>query len=196
MVIAVLVNDNSPAYQGKILNCTDTLGTPLQLFTIADTYDLLSNQVDVFAGIAPSTGADSVSCTGVAINNLTIAEFSNVQYFGNDNALDTTGTAAGSPITSNSLTTLVPNEVLFSVAAPGTGTATLGVSSPFTTTSSNANTNTAPEYDIVTTVTGYTSSFTISGNTGNKWAIALAGFRPGGGVVAPAGGFRHQLIDN
>jgi len=168
--------------------CTDSLGTNFQLVVFNNFYKAAFAGIHVFVGKATSGGADTVTC---GLNIGSMVELSNAQIFGNDNVL-TTSNNTGSPITSGSLTTLVPNEFLLGVGAGYTNASTLTVSSPFTSIAGSI--NQASGYEIATTVTGYTVSFTMSANTDGHWQIVLLGIRPDGGSVAAAVGVRHRVV--
>lgn len=169
---------------GPIQECTDTLNTTYQHIALLayNSATVTVREMDILAGIAPSNGADVVTCQGGSLRS--IAEFSNAQYFGNDNTAVTLNTTA-TPIT-EALTTLVPNELIVTFGNVYTSTGTLVLGSPFTAFDTTL--QSIPGYDLATTVTGYTASYTMASNTDGHWAIALAGFRPGAGAVAPSGG--------
>jgi hypothetical protein len=66
----------------------------------------------------------------------------------------------------------------------------LAISSPFTSTTIALNSFRAG-YQIVTSITGYTSSYTLSTNT-SDWTIIVGSFRPTRTGTAPTGGVRHR----
>jgi large repetitive protein len=193
-LILVSRSDNFGTFPNGLLGlCTDTLGTSFQI--------LVANHPDVgqqfdsvyYAGIAPSTGADTVNCHVSSASDVWSAEeISNVGNFGNLNANITQGSSA-SPITSNSLTTLSYGMLLVGNGIGFTSTATLAIQSPFTAFTANANPNEG--YEVVTTATGYTVSFTETSNTNGHWSIALLAFWPTGGAAASGTTARHQIID-
>ena len=170
-----VVADDVVSGISDVLECADSLGTPLNYIGEVAVGGPSSTDktrfIYAYAGIAPSSGADTVTCTGVR----SIAEIQNAAYFGSDNMLATRGSSS-SPISSGSLTTLVPNEIVVAVAEGYTPATSLSVSSPFTAIGSA--TNSAAGYDVISTITGYTASFTMTGNTDGRWAILLMGFRP------------------
>jgi len=169
----------------KVGYCTDTIGTPFKLLTlipnrIIDPTNLYL--ISVIAGIAPSSAADTVTCNGLKI--MAISEWSNANFIAADNAGFTRGsTASPVTVTSNSLTTLVPNELIFANCTGLTQTGTMTVQAPFTQIGTGF--MFATGYRLVTTVTGYTESCAMAGNTANVWTFALIGLRPSGGTVVP-----------
>lgn len=170
--------------------CTDTLGTPFQLIFFENnqaTNNISVNRIQIYAGIAPSTGADTVTC---GLSNTGIAEFSNVGLSDilNDNTGFTIGnTATPATVTSNSLSTLVVNELILGSCQAFTALATMTVDSPFTSVGA-VNQVMNLGYRIVTTATGYTMSCDEASNTSGQWAFGLVALRPSGGAAAPAGG--------
>jgi len=176
-----------PAFQGNIAQkCTDSLGTvftPILLGAVT-TFGAL----EMWSGVAPASGADTVSCS--ALQN--VIEIANAQPFVDGNAFVVTINNTGSPITSGSLTTLAPNSILVAMANGATLLTNLTVSAPFTGLSSA--TNNVGSYDIVTTATGYTVSYTMSGNTDGHWIIGLMPLRPTTGAVRPPVRHRAQVI--
>lgn len=132
--------------------------------------------VALFAGIAPTSGADTVTIhSNDFAGKQIISEFANAQLFFDQEV--TNHGSGGATITSGTLTTLVPNELLYTAGLGFTAATTLTLQSPFTTDTSSAS-YAASGYDVVTTVTGYTASYSMSGNTNGNWAIVLSGFRP------------------
>ncbi|HWC97236.1 MAG TPA: putative Ig domain-containing protein [Candidatus Sulfopaludibacter sp.] len=181
----------------KFTYCTDTAGTPLQLVA-ARTQLPVSGQVSIqqiFAGIAPTGGADTISC-GTLADIYSIAEFSGVMYAANDDTLVTRGTTTSpATVTSGSLTTLIPNALITGLCYANSGSSTMTVDSPFTAVGSTAF-SMRLGYRVVTTVTGYTMSCDEASNTSGNWMFLLAGFRPGGGAAAPGpSGVRHRVVE-
>lgn len=177
--------------------CTDTVGTNLQLLSKLDFQSVISNQsrtIAFYGGVAPSSGADIVQC---GFNGVTgIWELSNVQFFGNENVgAGLRGTSA-SPITSSSLTTIVPNELLFSTGATYTTSASNAIQSPFTAPPGNSGWFSSTGSNAATTVTGYTSSFAFTGNGDTGWGISgILGIRPGSnGIIAPPSATNQTTI--
>jgi hypothetical protein len=170
-------NGGSPSGSGAVQLCTDSRGTVFQHVVLTGFNSTTANvrQVDVLAGIAQSTGSDTVTCSSIR----SIMEFSNAGYFGNENTVATVNTTA-TPIT-QALTTLVPNEAIVTIGAVYTSSGTLVLGSPFTAL--NTTLQDVVGYDVVTTATSYTASYTMASNTDGHWAIGLAGFRPGAGAV-------------
>ena len=62
---------------------------------------------------------------------------------------------------------------------------TMTVQSPFSIVGSQTISSANDGYDIVTSVTAYTATFSKSGTAGDGWGIGLFSLRPTGG--APAG---------
>lgn len=168
--------------------CSDTLGTPFKLLFFQNNQvanNISVTRIMVFAGVAPSTGADTVSCTASVTG---IGEFTNVKSNISDNTLFTSGnTASPATVTSGTLTTLVPNELIVGACTSFTAASTMTVDSPFTSVGAvNAIMNLG--YRIVTTASGYTMSCDEASNTSGQWAFGLVALRPSGGAAAPAGG--------
>jgi hypothetical protein len=173
--------------QGAGVPCTDSVGTVYKHMYL-DFMGASSNEasLNIQAGVAGSSGANTVTCAGGSLI-FSLSEFSNAQLFGVDNIVSNKGTSA-SPISSPSLTTLVPNELLWAMdAGVSTGTI-LTAQAPFTDIGPNFSLDAG--YQAVTTVTGYTSSFTMTLNADGHWNTILLGLRPGGG--APATTTRHK----
>jgi hypothetical protein len=71
-------------------NCTDSLGTSFKTYTLYSYHTTTTNAlgfIQITAGIAPSTGADTVSCGASLL--LSIGEFSNINYLAMDNIVGT-----------------------------------------------------------------------------------------------------------
>ncbi len=147
------------------------------------------NYANVQAGYAAGSGADTVTCLGSAIFSET--ELSNAQLFGIDNVVSNKGTSA-SPISSATLTTLVPNEILYAMDTGVSSATVLTAQAPFTDLGPNFSFDAG--YQPVTTVTGYSSSFTMTLNADGHWNTFLAGFRPSAGAVARNIRHRAQVI--
>ncbi len=182
---------NGGAGTGAIMACIDTLNTTFQHILLRQYNSTTINvrQIDILAGIAPSNGADVVSCTAGSLRGA--AEFSNAQYFGGDNTVVTVNNTS-TPIT-QALTTIVPNELVVTFGNVYTSTGTLVLGAPFTAFDTAL--QSIPGYDLATTVTSYTASYTMALNTDGHWAIGLAGFRPGAGAIAPSGQKLHVKQD-
>jgi hypothetical protein len=177
---------------------TDSLSTP---FYIVDSYWLnfgvgTGNALFVWWGQAPSGGADTVTCNGVSGGNITIAEFA-AQPFVDAHAVTIGSGATGSvTITSSSLSTIVPNEPLYSAGFVYGGSNT-AVVAPLVTCCTRANVQTDAGSQVVTTVTGYTESFTTASATDGHWVIDLLALRPpSNGSTAPvtSGGAKSQIF--
>jgi hypothetical protein len=197
---AIVASMNFNAVRSQISYCTDTLGTPFQLIAAwpakvnpanGQTSTIFSELI--VAGTAPSSGSDTVTCGSESAPTslgflVAMGEFSGVSYFANDNTTATRGNNA-SPvtITSSTLTTLVPNELIFGSCFGNTGGSTNTVNAPFSVVGTNT-VNPSTGYRIVTTVAGYTMSCDQANNNNTYWLIGLAGLRPSGGPVSPPGG--------
>lgn len=196
--LVLAVNYGAPGgLSGLARACTDTLGTPLKPIAYTTWITAAGNThgLELSAGIAPSGGADTVTCG----NLYAIGEFSGVMFAGPGSNGVTTGNNSGAvTITSSTLTTLVPNEVV--VALCGTVsdvTTTITVDSPLTAIGSGS--GMASGYDVVSTVTGYTFSCDKPATTAgakSDWAIVLNGFRPSAGAVSNTPGQPWIIIVN
>jgi hypothetical protein len=99
----------------------------------------------------------------------------------------------GGNISANSVT-LPVSETAYSVAGVGTNTATMTVGSGYTHDGvlGGASRTGDTEYQIEAAQGSTTSSWTLSGNTSNEWAVVLFGFRPTTSGTAPVRAVRHQ----
>ena len=178
------------AMEGGGVPCTDSVGT-IYRHMYLDFMGASSNEasVNIQAGYAGGTGANTVTCAGV-IAIMSLTELSNAQLFGIDNVAFNKGTSA-SPISSPTLTTLVPNEILYAVDTGVSSGTVLTAQAPFTDL---GNFWIDAGYRAVTTVAGYSSSFTMTLNADGHWNTFLAGLRPSGGAVAPPVRHRAQVI--
>jgi hypothetical protein len=172
------------------LLCTDSVNTIYHLVDI-DFVGVTTNRnsINVIAGIAGGSGADTVTCNAGAF--FAMSEFSNVQLFGVDNVISNNGTSA-SPIVSGTLTTLVPNELIYAVDNAVSAGTVLTASAPFTDVGPNFSIDTG--YRAVSTVTGYTSSFTMVGNTDGHWNTFLIGLRPSGGPTSSSSAVGRSMV--
>lgn len=176
----------------QIPYCTDSLGTPFKLYALSNylsktaSSNLQTIMIFFYGGFAPSTGADTVSCgsAGAPLVNQ-VAEFSNVgPYIAGDNFGGTFGTSAQpATITSNTLTTLVPNELLWGSCSAFSSAGRNTINSPFTAIA--AANIVQSGYNISTSVTTYTLSCAQATNTDTDWGILLLALRPSGGTVTP-----------
>ena len=119
--------------------CTDTLGTSLKTYFLISYNRPGSNNalglIQIMAGIAPSTGADTVTCGPATAGGalMSIGEFTNINYLGKDNIGATQGAnASPATITTSTLTTLVPNELLYGSCSSYTASGSSAINSPFT----------------------------------------------------------------
>lgn len=180
-VIVVTANENVPSFYGNGAQlCTDTVGTVY----VPAFIEALKNfgSVQYFVGTTTAAGANIVSCVGSSAGQISgIFELTGAQA-SIDNFLVTRG-SGGATYTSGSLSTLVPDEILIGMGDTVTTVgATMTVSAPFTGLSNKA---CSASYQIVTTVTGYTVTYTPTGNTDGNWLLALMGVRPSIGAVVP-----------
>jgi hypothetical protein len=178
---------------------TDSVSTP---FFLVDTYWLnfgagTGNALWLWYGIAPSSAANTVTCNGGGVNAATAAELSNVQNFLDAHAVTIGSGATGSvTITSSSLTTLQANSLLYSGGFVYGGSNT-AVVAPLVTCCTRADVQTDYGSQVVTTVTGYTESFTTASATDGHWVIDLLALRPASnGTTAPvtSGGAKSQIF--
>jgi hypothetical protein len=179
-LLVAIVNSGVPTFSGNvIIKCTDSVGTTFSLPVRADQMTTGGTAV-VEWGTAAGSGTDTITCGGGTGGVTGIMELSNVQAFpDNSNYLASNAGAPTATITSTSLTTLTPNELLITYGDLKTGGGTMNpIGSGFTAFA--ANTNSLSGYKAATTVTGYTSSFPMSGNTAANgyWIIELLGLRP------------------
>lgn len=188
---------------GPFSYCTDTLGTPFQLFGYTPSAALYSmpslTSSIVFGGIAPASGTDTITCSG---NNgdPRILEISNAQYFG-DGISTSFGTGVTSGTVTISLSTVTANEELYGSVEADTGNATAAISSPFTQLSGGTATGRKAAYDAAGAAGSYTMSATLSGNNVGSgdpnalnccgYVLALSAFRPTVGAVV-ASPVRHR----
>jgi hypothetical protein len=182
-----------------VSNCSDSFGTHFDVIK-TDGFNYTQNFTAVFtgsivAGISAGSGADTLSCDLVGSAFIAL-DVHNVMYVASDNVVLTDGGHGGGvsgTMTSSSLTTLVPNELL--VALPfceSSGTCTI---TPSTFTYVPSAVGYDLDYKLSTTVGGYTYVATyVANNTGPSWAIILAGFRPSGGAVVSSVNPRHSMI--
>jgi len=181
----------STFYGGLPMHCFDSLGT---VFNRVNSNDMVfDSDQQIFIGIAPSSGADTVSCNSGSSAPFPImggiAELANVQNFG-DFANVVWATSA-SPITSTSLTTPVPDSIVLCNAAGRSSSTVFGAQAPFTGVGTAF---VAGAYDIVTTVTGYTCTYTMTSNTDGNWMIQAIALRPSAGVVVPPAATGYSVV--
>ena len=166
---------------------TDTQGTAFTFSSqVATQINFTGDNpatIQIFIGIVQSTGTDSMTCRVTSFGCYT-SLFTNVQNFGSEDGTTNSGYASGSgTITSNTLTPLVPNELLMTAGAREAVLGVLTPQAPFTATTTPG--RMVPAWFIASTITGYTSSYTIA--TADGWIIYLGGFRPTSFGVATFG---------
>lgn len=185
----VIVSTTSELVFSKTANFvpTDTQGTIYSLICRSAVWNSDGQVFAQYAGKLTSSGADTVTVTDSL--GIVVGEYSGVQAFP-DNCGETTGSGNGT-FSSNNLTTLVPNELLYTGAFPFSQTTTIAVNSPFTSDGSVTGAS-ADGYNLATSVTTYSSSITF-GVSSTNWGIQLFGFRPDiPSVLPPAGTKRRQ----
>ena len=153
--------------------CTDSLGTVFNL--VSATWVVNQSFNNLWAGFAPSTGADTITCDQIE----QIQEFSGIQFSDVSNYLGATATS-GTTLSTGTLTTLVPNEMLV-MSCDAHNASSMTINSPFTQTESTTTARAKTGYDAATTVTGY--SGTCTSGASNEWSTNLIGFRPSAGAV-------------
>jgi hypothetical protein len=177
---------------------TDSLSTP---FYIVDSYWFnfgvgSGNALFLWWGQAPSGGSDTVTCNGISGGHITMAEIA-AQPFLDAHAVTIGSGATGSvTITSSSLSTIVPNEILYGGAFVYGGSNT-AVVAPLVTCCTRADVQADYGSQVVTTATGYTESFTTASATDGHWVIDLLALRPpSNGTTAPvtSGGAKSQIF--
>jgi hypothetical protein len=181
--------------QGALGVCSDSLGTIFKILIANHPSNGQQLSSVYYAGMATSTGADTVDCHVSSNSDVWSAEeISNVGNFGNLNSSITVSPTT-SPITSSSFTTQSYGMLLVANGIGYTTTATLAIQSPFTAFTSNGNPNEG--YEVVTSATSYTATFTETSNTDGHWGISLLAIWPTGGTAAPASSpARHRIIDD
>ena len=157
--------------------CNDTLNTPFKILANAQTsISVGGGQATIYAGVAPSSGSDTVTCGRVS----QFSEYSNVSAADLSNALYAVA-ASGTALSTGSMTTLVPNELLLMSCATQTTGDALTVNSPFTQTESTVTSTYKMGYQVASTVTGYTGTCTAA--TSSFWQATQVGIRPAAGAV-------------
>lgn len=167
--------------------CTDTLGTPFAKVSVQNILnptglgDYFLEGATIEAGIAPSTGADTVSC----YSTRQISEWSSINFVAGDNTNVTRGIDSSFPSTdtATALTTLWPDEIVYGVCSTfnGSATPTMTVQSPFTQI--GAAVGASSGYQLASTVGSYSMSCVQTNTSVSNWLISLNGFRPSGGAV-------------
>lgn len=165
---------------------TDTLGTSFKIISFAGVTGQLAV---IYAGVAPSSGADTVTAAGNSV--YIVAEFSNAQL--PDTSSLSGGFNSGTvTLTSNSVTTLAPNSMLYALAE-AISNSTLTANSPFTAAGTNTSFGTASGgYNAESSTGSYSVSFAQTGNAGAAWAIVLTAMRPSGTGTVGSNIVRHR----
>ena len=191
---ALLINAGYGMGGSQFQLCQDSFGTSfatIQLWGIhsVNSFATLGN-MQILAGQSNGSGTDIISCgaTSGITPIMGVGEFTNANFYANDNGLPTRGSnASPATITSGSFTPLVPNELLFGGCSGQTAATGNTINSPFTVIGNNGVAG-ATGYDLATTVTTYTMACAQTGNTDQDWIIGIAGIRPSGGTVSPPSG--------
>lgn len=162
----------------QIPKITDSLGTVYRL-AATSTFTTDPAGILTFVGSAPSSASNSISASGGGATRKMCIRFANAQVFlDGGNVTTGTGATGTTTITSNSLSTIVPNEVLISSAYDfTTAGSTLDVNSPFTNWGTSGVDPNAG-YQVATTATGYTVAYASTGNTDGRYIIELFAMRP------------------
>ena len=173
-------------------NPTDSVGTVYQYLGAVQS----PNQrmaMALYAGVFPSSGSNTIT---TSLSTATIAaEFSNCQVFNDALSIASGKSSASATLTSGSLTTGVPNSMMYCAVAAFTGPTTLTAQSPFTSDgNSTSNGPARGEYDLKSSTGSYTATFTQASNTDGDWALTCTALRPGtSGTVANAVRHRSQI---
>ena len=171
--------------------CTDSLGTQFylvgfQAYGIVGSYS--NGYTSILAGIAPSSGADTVACDKVD----QIAEFHNAQLFGDSTVGNFGTTATPATITSSSLTTLTPNALIVGSCGGFTSLTAMSVVSPLADAGGGSSSQTRLGYHIPSSVSGYTEQCSYINNTTGAWVFDLVSFRPTVTAVSAVTGIKHK----
>jgi hypothetical protein len=151
-----------------------------------------------YLGIATSAGADTITPTPDNTPSHSYAvfgQFRNVQAFF-DQEVCTSGTSASSStLTSNNLSVVTPNSMIYAAAVTGTAP-TFGAVSPLAADAANTSDwGVYGEYGIETTAGNFTPQVTVTGNTDGHWNMGAISLRPATTGTASSG-VRHKAIQN
>ena len=179
----------------KVGTPTDTLGT---VYTQCGTSGAPTNSfgMAIYIGTLPSTGTNHVITKSVS--GINVDEFSGAQHFC-DIVVSTSGhSSASATLTSGSITTVAPNSMISITANGFTTNTTLAAQSPFTTDGSGINTSATTmlgEYNLESSVSSYTPTFTQASNTDGNWNMIGIVLQPGtSGSVASS--VRHKVTQD
>lgn len=184
---AVFIQYPSKTDMQSIPICTDTLGTAYKRFSSTEGN---VNSQEYFVGLAPSTGADTVACNGSSVG-LEASEFSGVDISADTFVFDTILVSSSISMTTSSLTTPAVNSLLFATYASNTGN--VQASAPCNQIVGSAD-DFGSCYQIATTVTGYTETFTYNSISSTIGATTLFAFRPSSVGTAPGLGSTHPRV--
>jgi len=166
----------------------DSLATPFQFLSAGSVRAGASatnfSIVSLFVGIAPSSGADTITCpTGYVAQS--IAEIAGVNPMPDLYSV-TRGTSGGAgTVTSSTVTPVVANEILVGAGLNYNGTS--AVQSPWTTFGHGGIADEDTGYLIVSSTSGATVSYALSGATSYVWQILVSGFRAAAGAGGATG---------
>lgn len=176
------------ANANSVSKATDTLGTVYTFIMTISVSNNVSTQY-IYTGTAPSTGADTFSCSN-AVTRIA-SEFTKVNSINDSSTLNigTTGTS----LTTGTYTTLATNSLIYAgwIGQNNvTNTITAPCNATFTHFLSVVNSGC---YEIATTEAGYTENMTTSGASGN-WSSMITGFRPTANGTGPAAARGYPVI--
>jgi hypothetical protein len=158
----------------------DTLGTPFALVCMAS--ETMTYQA-VFVGVAPSSGADTVTVSGAIFPKtfLVGTELSNYQSVLDGCSTKTGADASGDTLTSTALSTTGQDEMLLGTGSSSvrSGPCVLTAVAPFTPTVAGAASG-KTETNIEAATGSYTAQFTVSGGgcTADSYEFLLQGLFP------------------
>jgi hypothetical protein len=156
-----------------VSSVTDTLGTT---YSLVGTINGQPNSLAVYAGIAPSSGANTVSVTFAAsedYNTMAVSEFSGAQAVLDGSASTIYGSS--SPVTQSVVTTL-PGDLIYVAQAGYHSADTFSAGGGFTIgAQANSYDAICAAYRVCATATTYNPSITISGaGADNAPQVAVA----------------------
>lgn len=188
----LLVISHNQGDTHTIPECTDSLGTPFTLRGIAP--NTVATSLQIWAGIAPSTGADTVTCAAGVGTGLLTGEFSGAQDFNDISAIQSAPTGSGTTLTTATVTTPAVNSLIIAGVTQGVVQA-MTATAPCTPLSAST-TFTASCWDVVATAAGHSESYTAAGDMGYQSSVITA-FRPASTGTAPpppsGGGTEGQI---
>jgi hypothetical protein len=173
LIVAAGAN-NSPS----TTTVSDTLGTS---YTLLSFYNVHTMSTHIWAGVAPSSGANTVTITGSGDGHMvtSILEFSGCTI-DLDGAVQTEG-SSGSPTTSQSITTTVTSDLLIATYADPGGNNTGSMGTGWTTVFFNGDGDWwdfGLAYQIAPTIGTYSGAWTLGYNEEN--GTTMLALRAGG----------------